>query len=94
MTVKAATASAKKVNKAKKVFATVKTNGPVSKVNVVFAKGRKKLGSAKLASVNGTAKIAVKFKGKLKPGTYSFAVGGTDASGKPVQAAAKFKIKK
>ena len=94
MTAKAPTVSAKKANKAKKLAVTLTSNGPVSKVRVVLVKGSKQLGAATLASLSGTKKVTVKFKGKLKPGTYGFAAGGTDAAGKPVQTGVKFKVKK
>lgn len=94
LTVKAPALSSKKLAKAKKFSATLKSSGPLSKVNALLVNSKKKLGSGSLPSLDGAGKIVVKVKAKLKPGTYQLSVGGRDAQGRNVVATAKVKVKK
>lgn len=92
--VKAATVSAKKVNKAKKLAATLTSSAKLSQVRVILVQGKKQFGAGTLASLDGTAKATVKLKRKLKKGTYAFAASGIDGQGRKVVAGVKFKVKK
>lgn len=94
VTVKAGKASAKKLNKSKKFTLTVSTTAPLNNVTGKLLKGKKAVGSAKLAKLSGTAKLVLKLKGKLKKGTYTATVSGTDDQGRTTTAGVKVKVKK
>jgi len=88
------TLSAKKVNKAHAFTATVKTTAPLTGVRGLLVDKKRQRGQGSLASLSGTAKLKVKVKGKLKPGTYQLSVGGKDAQGASVVASAKIRVKR
>lgn len=71
--------------KAKKVKRSVafKLNSEEELTNVTatFAKGRKKVGSGKLAKLAGPGKLTVRIKRKLKKGTYKLKFAGRRADG-------------
>jgi hypothetical protein len=94
LTVKAGKASAKKLSKTKKLTLTATTTAPLKSVVAKFLKGKKTVGSAKLATLNGTAKLILKLKGKIKKGTYTATVSGTDDQGRVVTTGIKVKVKK
>ena len=92
LTAKVPTLSAKKLKKTKKFAATLNSSAPLSNVNGVLVNRSRKLGSGKLASLNGTAKLTVRVEGRIKPGTYTLSVGGRDAQGRNVVTTAKVKV--
>ena len=94
ITAKAPTLSARKLRKSKKFVATLTSNGLITNVNAVLVNKKKKFGSGKLGSLNGTAKMTVKVKRRLKPGTYELGVGGKDTQGRNVVTTIKVKVKK
>jgi hypothetical protein len=94
LTVKVPVLSARKLKKAKRFTVTLTTDTPLSGVNGVLVGKKKQIGSGSLAAFQGTAKLVVKLKGKLKKGTYQLGVGGRDAQGTNVVASAKVKVKK
>lgn len=98
ITVKAGKLSAKKLKKAKKFTVALSSNGQVNKLKASFRKGKKAIGAGTLASLNGsgklTIKIAKKAAKKLKKGTYSFSVSGTDSQGRTVGTSLRLKVVK
>ena len=86
--------SAKKLKKTKKFVATLNSSGLLTNVNGLLVNKTRKLGSGKLASLNGTAKMTVKVKRALKPGRYTLSVGGRDAQGRNAVATAGVRVKK
>jgi hypothetical protein len=94
LTVKGASASAKKLNRVKKLSAALTSTGPLTRVKVVLVKGKKQLGRGTLTTLDGKAKVTLKLTSKLKAGSYGLAAAGTDAQGRSVVAGAKFTLKK
>ena len=94
LTVKAGKASAKKLSKSKRLTLTATSTGNLNNVSAKFLKGKKTVGSAKLVRLNGTAKMILKLKGKIKKGTYTATVSGTDDQGRVVTTGIKVKVKK
>lgn len=87
---------ARKANKAKKV--TFKLSGTASSLAAKLKTGTdprkgKTVATGRLASVNGSAKLVVKLKRKLKKGTYTLYVTGRNADGKPAEGAVNVKVK-
>jgi len=93
LTAKAGKLSARKVNKRKRFAVSVSTTKTVSNVVVRLMKGSKTLANGSLASLTGTKSITVKFKRKLKAGSYVIAVAAKDG-GQPVGTRIPVKIKK
>lgn len=94
LTVKVGKASAKKLNKSRKLTLTATTTAPLNNVTAALLKGKKAVGSAKLARLSGTAKIVLKLKGKIKKGTYTATVSGTDEQGRQTTTGVKVKVSK
>lgn len=97
--VSAGAVSAKKVKKSRKIAATLEASAKLTNVTVVLVDKKKKLGSLKLASLEGTKKIALKLaksKAKLlkKGKAYQLSAGGTDAQGRTVVGSVKLTVKK
>ncbi len=82
--------SARKAKRAPKV--TIKSSGPVTQVVAALSKGKKKIGTAKRASLNGAAALKFKAKKKLKKGTYTLVVNAKDAQGRAIGLRAKLKV--
>jgi methionine-rich copper-binding protein CopC len=80
--------------KAKKLTASVSASAPLTGVTATLAKGGKKLATGKAARVEGSAKIAIKLKKKLKPGKYLLTVSGTDAQGRATTGQAAVTVRK
>jgi hypothetical protein len=96
LTVKAPKASAKKLAKAHKYKISATSTGPLNAVSARLLKGKKAVATAKLARLNGTASLVLKLakKAKVKKGTYSVVVSGTDDQGRVVTTSVKVKVKK
>ena len=95
LTVKAPKASARKLAKSRKYVITASSNGTLNNVTALLLKGKAKLGSGKLATLNGTAKITLKVSNKIKKGSsYTVAVSGVDSSGNRVTTGVKVKLVK
>jgi hypothetical protein len=85
-------ASAKKAKKGLKL--SVSASSPVTDVVAKLLKGKKAIGSGKLARIDGTGSVSVKAK-KLKKGTYTVALTAKDAgTGQAVGLQAKLKVVK
>lgn len=93
VSVKTGKASAKKLNRSKKLVATVTTSREASIVATLKA-GKKAVGKGTLAKLNGTGKVTLKLSKKLKKGTYSLAVQATDANGTKAGKTIKVKVSK
>ena len=84
--------SARKLNRARSLTASVAATGPVTGVTAVLKSGKKVVGKGSLASLNGTKKLKLKLTRKLKPGRYVLSVlgksaGSTVGGGVPVKIA-------
>ena len=78
--------------KAKKKLAIgLSSDGKVNGLVATLKKGKKKVGSGKLATLNGPGKIVLKVK-KLKKGAYTFVVTGRTDAGNVVATQVKLKI--
>lgn len=84
-------ASAKKARKSLKL--AIAASSPVTEVKAALKKGKKVVGTGALASLSGKGTIALKIKGKLKPGSYIFAMTAKDGA-RIVGVTAKLKVKK
>ena len=89
ITVKPGKLSARKAKK--KLTIGLSSDGRVSGLVATLKKGSKKVGSGKLATLNGPGKIALKVK-KLKKGSYTFRVAGKSDAGNVVATQVKLKI--
>jgi hypothetical protein len=96
LTVKPSKASAKKLTKTHKYAVTVSATGPLNAVSARLLKGKKAIGTATLKRLEGSAKLTLKLgkKTKVKKGSYSVVVSGTDDQGRVVTTQAKVKMGK
>lgn len=84
---------AAKAAKKKKLALRIKSSGPVTRLTAKLIKGKKVVGSGKLAKLNGTAKLTIKLKSKrLKKGRYKLNVSGKDSSGRTAGATLPVKL--
>jgi hypothetical protein len=91
VSVTAGKASARKLAKTRKLAATVTVSRQVASVTAKLLRGKKVVGSGKLGTTSGTAKLSLKVAKKLKKGTYSLSVVANDGNG--VTAAKTIKVK-
>lgn len=83
-----------KVKSARKaVSIRLRSSEPLTKLSGVLRKGKRKLGSGKLAKLGSTGTMKVKVKKKAKKGKYAFTLTARDSSGQPVKASFSIKIK-
>ena len=95
MSVKAPKASARKLNKSKRFTVKLSSSAQVKNVVLALKKGKRTVGTAKLAGFDGSGTVAVRLKKKLRAGRYALKVTATDAaSGKPVATSAKVRLKR
>ena len=95
LSVKVPKASARKVNKSKRLGVTLSASSQVKNVVATLTKGKRKVGSRKLAGFEGSGTVAIRLSKKLKAGRYGLKVTATDsATGKPVATSAKLRLKK
>lgn len=85
-------ASAKRAKGTLKV--ALASDAAVTGVVATLRKGAKKVGTGRLASLNGKGTLKLKVSRKLKPGAYSLAVTARDARGATVGASTAFKLKR
>ena len=91
LTVKGGKVSARR---ARKVAATVSTSAPVTALKAVLKRGSKTVATGSLARLEGTGKVTLKVKGRLKPGTHVLKVTATDSAGRAVAASTKLRVSK
>lgn len=84
--------SARKVKKAPKL--SVSTSSPVTEFTAQLKKGKKTLGTAKLAKLEKSATVKVKLKKGLKKGSYTVVLRGKDSQGRIVGSTTKLKVAK
>lgn len=94
LSVKAKKTSARKANKRKRLVVDLSTSRGLKNVVVSLKRGRKTVGTAKLAGFQGSGTVAIRLKGKLKKGKHSILVRATDDGGRPVSAKGSVKIVK
>jgi hypothetical protein len=83
----------KVAKKGKAVSIGLRSSEPLSGLTGTLQKGKKKLGSGKLAKLASTGTLKVKVKKKVKKGTYAFALTAKDSAGRPVKATFSIKVK-
>lgn len=91
LSLKTKKASAKKVKK--KLTLTIGASKPVTDVQATFKKGSKTLGTAKLASLGSSGKLAFKLKKALKKGAYTVLISAKDGD-RAVGLKSKLTVKK
>ena len=80
--------------KKKKLALKIKSSGPVTGLTAKLVKGKKVVGTGKLAKLDGTAKLTVKLKSKkLKKGSYKLNVSSKDSSGRNAGATLPLKLR-
>jgi hypothetical protein len=92
LTIHTRKASAKRAKGKLKV--ALSSDQPVSDVVATLRKGSRKVGSGRLAALDGKARLKVRVARKLKPGRYRLSVTARDARGATVGASAPFKLKR
>ncbi|MFP5371960.1 MAG: hypothetical protein ACLGI3_14600, partial [Actinomycetes bacterium] len=86
------TLKARKVKRARRIAFNLRPSESMSSLVITFKKGSKRLGTAKLAQLQGAKKVALKLRKKgLKKGRYTLAITGKRPDGST--AAAKFVIR-
>ena len=95
LSVKVPKASARKLNRSKRMGIKLTASAQVKNVVATLTAGKRKVGTAKLAGFQGTGTVAIRLSKKLKAGRYALKVTATDsASGKPVATSAKVRLKR
>ena len=88
--------SAKKLKRARKVTVALSSTGAVQKVSGFLTKGKARVATGSLVSLNGNGRIVLKLSGKaaksLKAGAYGLSVSGTDEQGRTVGTAIRLKV--
>jgi hypothetical protein len=79
--------------KGKVVSIGLRSSEALSGLKGTLKKGKKKVGTGKLAKLGSTGTIKLKGKKKMKKGTYSFALTAKDSSGQPVKATFSVRVK-
>ena len=93
LTAKAGKASARKLAKKRKLTVKLATTSPLTKLAAVLRKGKKVVAKGKLARLEKSGKLVLRFaKRKLKKGKYTLVVQGTDAQGRTVSATGSAKL--
>lgn len=94
LTAQVATQSVRKLLKKRRFTVKLAATAPLSGVNAFLVRGKRRFGSGRLDSLDGTGKLVVRVKRKLKKGTYQLSVGGRDAQGRNVVTTAKLRVKR
>ena len=94
LTVSPTKASAKKIARAKRYTVKVSTTAPLTGVTGALLKGNKALATAKLARLQGSANLVLRLarKAKVKAGTHTVRVSGTDEQGRKVTTTVKVRV--
>jgi hypothetical protein len=71
----------------------LKSTEAITKLGAQLLKGKKVVGTGKLASLNGTGTLKLKLRSKLKKGSYVLNLVGNRASGERATAAFKLKAR-
>jgi hypothetical protein len=85
--------AAKKKTKAKTLSLKLKSAEAITNLGAQLLKGKKLVGTGKLAKLDGTGTLKLKLKSKLKKGSYTLNLVGNRASGERATAAFKLKAK-
>jgi hypothetical protein len=85
--------SAKKVKKAKSLSLKLKSTEKITALTAKLLKGTTSYGKGSLAELNGSGTLKLKLSKKLKKGSYTVNLAGTDSAGNKLTATAKYKVK-
>jgi hypothetical protein len=94
VTAKVGKASAKKLNKAKKLAATVTVSRAVKSLTATLKSGSKVVGKGSLGGFSGTKKVSLRLSKKLKAGKYTLVVAASDGAGTTSGSTVAFKLAK
>ncbi|MEA2272710.1 MAG: hypothetical protein QOI98_1418 [Solirubrobacteraceae bacterium] len=86
-------ATAKKVNKAKSLSLNLKSSEALTNLTAKLLKGKTTVGKGSLRQLSGSGTLKLKLSKKLKKGSYTLNLAGSDASGAKLTATAVFKVK-
>lgn len=92
--VKASGGSAKKLNKSRKLGATITVSRAVKNATAILKSGKKVVGKGKLGAFSGSKKVTLKLSKKLKAGKYSLVVSASDGAGSSATKTVALKLKK
>lgn len=87
-------ASAKKLNRSRKLAASVTVSRAVKSLTATLKSGKKIVGKGKLGAFSGSKKVTLKLSRKLKPGKYTLVVAASDGAGSTAGSSTAFKIRK
>ena len=85
--------TAKKVKKAKSLSLKLKSTEKITSLTAKLLKGKTSYGKGSLAELNGSGTLKLKLSKKLKKGTYTLNLVGSDAAGLKLTTTAKYKVK-
>jgi hypothetical protein len=85
--------TAKKAKKAKSLSLKLKSTEKITALTATLLKGKTTYGKGKLAQIDGSATLKLKLSKKLKKGSYTVNLAGTDSGGNKLTATAKYKVK-
>ena len=86
--------SARKIGKRKRMIVTVRSAKGVRGLKATLVSGTKTVGRGKLAKVQRSAKLAIKVRRKLKAGSYTLRLEGTNATGTRAAGVVNLRIRK
>ena len=87
-------ASAKKLNKKRKLSATVTVSREVQSVTATLKKGSSTVGKGSLGAFSGSKKVTLKLSKKLKAGKYSLVLVASDGAGGSAASPVAVKVKR
>jgi hypothetical protein len=85
--------TAKKAKKSKSLSLKLKSTEKITALTAKLLKGKTTYGKGKLAEIDGSATLKLKLSKKLKKGSYTVNLAGTDSAGNKLTTTAKYKVK-
>ena len=85
--------TAKKAQKSKSLSLKLKSTEKITALTAKLLKGKTSYGKGSLAELNGSGTLKLKLAKKLKKGSYTVNLAGSDAAGNKLTGTAKFKVK-
>jgi hypothetical protein len=85
--------TAKKIKKAKSLSLKLKSTEKITALSAKLLKGKTTYGKGKLAQIDGSATLKLRLSKKLKKGSYTVTLAGTDSGGNALTTTAKYKVK-
>jgi hypothetical protein len=85
--------TAKKVKKSESLSLKLKSTEKITALTAKLLKGKTSYGKGSLAELNGNGTLKLKLSKKLKKGSYTLNLAGSDAAGNKLTATAKYRVK-